>query len=286
MIQFPQDLLNAKWDTLSPEIREILLSDAFDSTIETIISTLGLSEFADKIIDLCTYAVYGLIDQNGFFKELTDLIGAQKSPDLAKELIIKVIIPTVTVKHETKTEIRIESPKEPAPIIEHPMPVIQRSAPVIAAAPVITGSSTPIPAPISAPAPVISDIPSQIPAPVIASAPDPVPAPAPSVSSPATITPKFEEETAKIESEPVPAAASPFIIHIEKENVESVSETRRNLNTSPVRPVFYEEKESEEDTAPKGAFAKLQFSAPTTNQKIGDRMKETKDISLKDLPVQ
>lgn len=286
MIQFPQELLNAKWDTLSPEIREILLSETFDSTIETIISTLGFSEFADKIIDLCTYAVYGLIDQNGFFKELTGLIGVQKSPDLAKELIIRVIIPTVTIKHETKTEIKIEPPKEPTPIIDHPMPVVQESAPVIATAPVITESSTPIPAPIPAPAPVISDIPSQIPAPVIASAPDPVPAPAPIVSAPETITPKFEEEAAKVEPEPAPTAASPFIIHIEKENVESVSETRRNLNTSPVRPVFYEEKESEEDTAPKGAFAKLQFSAPTTNQKIGDRMKETKDISLKDLPVQ
>ncbi len=310
MIQFPQELLNSKWDTLSPEIREILLSDSFDSNIETIISSLGLSEFADKIIDLCTYAVYGLLDQNAFFKELTDLIGGQKSPDLAKRLIVEVIIPTVTLKYEAKAEIKVEgaapviptganpSPTptapEPAPTVEtpkeafvdHPMPVIE-AKPIIEEAPAISKMA----------APVISISPDPLPMPVISSEAAPIVpseaptssdslAPAQTTASPANIAPKFEDEPSKNEPAPTPSAAAPFIIHVERENTESVSETKANLNLSPVRPVFYEDKETGEDSAPKAAFVKLQFSAPTTNHTVGDKLKESKDISLSDLPVQ
>ncbi len=303
MIQFPQDLLNSHWDILSPEIREILLSDTFDSSIETLIKTFNLESFSDQIIDLCTYAIYGLLDQNAFFKELTNLVGQEKSPEIAKRLIIEIIIPTVTIKHQT--EIKIESPIKPSgdisqekkimePGIE--IPSIEVKEPESISVPEVPTEQVPVPEPMSqnliSPTLITSELDTELAINPLQkslespSQPEQVKESAQSAPSPVSpapiaplITPTFEEaKTPEIQT------PSPFILHTETENVTSVSETRR-VTTSPVRPVFYEEHGNTDDFSPKAAYAKLQFSAPVTNNKIGDKVKEAQNISLKDLPV-
>ena len=260
MIQFPQSQLDAKWDLLNSEIREAILSDKIDNLVKDILEKSSLGNLSEDIITLCIYAIHGLLDQNHFFSELTTLVGPETSPSLAKNLIAGVIIPIISLKpeEETEEEIAIIAPQsEPAiaPDFNPPSPKPSTAVDVRPLIQAQTGEKTDQTSPTT-------------------------PIPIPQSPSPEKVS-------------PVTAPAAPFIIHAEAEPLAPVKETKKSL-AEPVRPSFYEEKESEaEPTAPL-SYAKLQFSAPkptivssdasSSEEKVAEVPPE-ESLKLKDLPL-
>lgn len=256
MIQVSPAEINERWDTLSFELRDFILSSPFNDLIKKICLENNVSDSTDFIQGTVDLRLEGFMDDESLISGISEAVGAEKGKIIAENIMASV-----------PENIKKDIPGSDEPSIS-PFFIEKDSAPELGMpemgaheAPVETSAITPSTKTLTAmgeSSPVVTEENPNNRIPVKAQLENTAAA-----SSIVFSTPKLNNPSSE-----VPAAQSaapkqqpaPFILHRESEVLSVVESSSSAGKFSPLRPEFYTPN-LEEMREVKPSFAKLQFGS-------------------------